>query len=87
MIFNKKHKVIIKSLSKDETKAFIKFLQSEIIRHKDDINQAKSLIEYVRKEILNGNNDVLCLDHINGGGTQERKETPRKDIHRRESGN
>jgi len=26
--------------------------------------------------------DVLCLDHINGGGTKERRGTPRKDIHR-----
>ncbi len=26
--------------------------------------------------------DVLCLDHINGGGTKERRQTNRKDIHR-----
>ena len=26
--------------------------------------------------------DVLCLDHINGGGTKERAMTNRKDIHR-----
>ena len=52
MIFNEQHKVIISTLTQDEASAFIKFLESEIIRHKDDINQAKSLIGYVHKEIL-----------------------------------
>ena len=52
MIFNNQHKVIVNSLSKDEARAFIKFLESEIIRHEDDINQAKSLIGLVKKEIL-----------------------------------
>ena len=45
-------KVIVKSLNQDEARAFVKFLQSEIIRHEDDLNQAKSLIGLVRKEIL-----------------------------------
>ncbi len=54
MQFNEEHKVIIKTLNKGEAVAFIKFLESEIIRHKDDINQAKSLIGYVRKEVLDG---------------------------------
>jgi len=57
MIFNEQHKVIVSSLTKDEARAFIKFLESEIIRHKDDINQAKSLIGLVKKEIL-GNTKV-----------------------------
>ena len=52
MIFNDRHKVIISTLNKDEAMAFIKFLESEIIRHKDDINQAKGLIGLVKKEIL-----------------------------------
>lgn len=52
MIFNKEHKVIISTLDNAEAKAFVKFLESEIIRHQDDINQAKSLIGYINKEIL-----------------------------------
>lgn len=52
MIFNDQHKVIVSTLNKAEAMAFVKFLESEIIRHKDDINQAKSLIGYVKKEIL-----------------------------------
>jgi len=57
MIFNEQHKVIVGSLNKAEANAFIKFLQSEIIRHEDDINQAKSLIGLVRKEILGEQQD------------------------------
>ncbi len=52
MKFNEQHKVIVKTLSKDEAAAFIKFLESEIVRHQDDIYRAKSLIRYVRKAIL-----------------------------------
>jgi len=52
MIFNAQHKVIVKTLNEAEARAFVKFLESEIIRHEDDINQAKSLIGYVRKEVL-----------------------------------
>ena len=44
MIFNNEHKVIIDSLSRDEAVAFVKFLRSEIIRHEDDIQQARDLI-------------------------------------------
>ena len=55
MIFNDQHKVIVSTLTKSEAGAFIKFLESEIIRHQDDINQAKSLIGYVRKEVLGDN--------------------------------
>jgi len=50
--FNAEHKVIIGTLNKDEARAFVKFLESEIIRHQDDINQAESLIGYVKKEVL-----------------------------------
>jgi len=44
MIFNSQHKVIIDTLNQDEAIAFVKFLQSEIIRHEDDIQQARDLI-------------------------------------------
>ncbi len=50
MIFNESHKVIIESLNTDEAMAFIKFLNSEIIRHYDDIQQAKDLIEVIKKK-------------------------------------
>lgn len=53
MIFNEDHKVIVSTLTKEEAKAFIKFLASEIIRHQDDINQAKALIGLVEKTIIN----------------------------------
>ncbi len=52
MIFNEKHKVIVSTLSEAEAHAFIKFLESEIIRHEDNINQARSLLGLVKKEIL-----------------------------------
>ena len=52
MKFNEENKVIISTLSREEASAFVKFLESEILRHQDDINQAKALIGLVRKEIL-----------------------------------
>jgi hypothetical protein len=55
MKFNEQHLVIINTLSKDEGTAFIKFLQSEIIRHLDDIQNAEELINTVKKEILDAN--------------------------------
>lgn len=48
MIFNDQHLVIIDSLNYAEASAFIKFLQSEIIRHRDDMRQAEDLIELIR---------------------------------------
>lgn len=50
MKFNPKHKVIIDSLDMSEAKAFVKFLESEIIRHQDDIIQATALIYTVQKK-------------------------------------
>ena len=47
MIFNADHLVIIDSLEPNEAKAFVKFLESEIIRHRDDIIQAQELINQV----------------------------------------
>lgn len=51
MKFAKNHKVIISTLDIPEAKAFIKFLNSEIIRHEDDIKQAKQLIKSVESRI------------------------------------
>jgi hypothetical protein len=48
--FNKQHKVIINTLSKDEATAFLSFLNSEIIRHWDDIKQAYDLMKMVAKK-------------------------------------
>jgi len=53
MEFNAEHKVIIDTMNKVEATAFIKFLQSEIIRHEDDIEQARELIVEVIKTCLN----------------------------------
>lgn len=52
MRFSPEHKVKIDSMTPTEAKIFIVFLETEIIRHIDDINQAKALIGYVQKEIL-----------------------------------
>ena len=49
MIFNDEHKVKIETMNKEEAKAFIIFLDTEIIRHLDDIKQAKTLKETVKK--------------------------------------
>ena len=52
MEFNPDYKVIINTLTRIEAKAFIKFLELEIVGHQDDINQAKALIRYVEREII-----------------------------------
>ena len=52
MEFNEQHKVIIGTLTRIEAKAFIKFLESEIIRHEDDIKLAQELIQEVKWKIL-----------------------------------
>ncbi len=52
MEFNKEHKVLIATLNHDEAEAFVKFLESEIIRHLDDIEQAEELIRIVKKDKL-----------------------------------
>ena len=49
MIFNEEQKVIISTLDHSEASAFVKFLHSEIIRHKDDIQQARDLICLIQK--------------------------------------
>lgn len=51
MKFNKKHLVIINTLSNWEAIAFIQFLESEIIRHQDDIEAARKLIKLVKEKL------------------------------------
>lgn len=48
MEFNSEHKVIIDTMNRDEARAFVKFLYSEIKRHEMDIDNAKGLIIYVK---------------------------------------
>ena len=48
MEFGEDCKVIIGTLDEVEAKAFIKFLESEIIRHQWDIDNAKELIREVK---------------------------------------
>jgi hypothetical protein len=54
MRFDSTSKVIISTLDKPEAIAFIKFLESECIRHEDDIEQARHLIAKVRKMLQEG---------------------------------
>jgi len=49
MEFDITHKVIIESMSTREAKAFVKFLQSEIRRHQQDIEEAGLLIQKVKE--------------------------------------
>lgn len=51
MDFDKEQKVIIGTMNKVECYAFIKFLESEIIRHRRDIADAWHLIDKVRRRI------------------------------------
>lgn len=45
------HKVIIDTLNHAEAIAFVAFLDSEIIRHNQDIEQAKELKAYIKKKV------------------------------------
>ena len=56
MKFNEQNKVIIDTMDNQEARAFVKFLQSEIARHKMDIDNARDLIKEVNQkfEILGG---------------------------------
>jgi hypothetical protein len=47
MKFDETNKVIIDSMNTIEAKAFVKFLNSEIERHKMDIDNARDLINEV----------------------------------------
>ncbi len=43
MKFDNENKVIVDSMNETEARAFVKFLTSEILRHKMDIDNARSL--------------------------------------------
>ena len=49
MRFNDENLVIINTMSKAEAKAFIKFLESEIIRHRRDVYECFVLIHKVEE--------------------------------------
>ena len=58
MRFDEQCKVIISTLSKDEAKVFIKFLWSEIARHRMDIDNAINLIHDIANKFkLEGINE------------------------------
>jgi len=50
MEFDKEHRVIISTMNALEAVAFIKFLQSEILRHQQDITDAAKLIRIVEEQ-------------------------------------
>lgn len=47
MEFDEANLVIISTMNRTEAKAFVLFLSSEILRHKEDMTKAKLLIEAV----------------------------------------
>ena len=50
MKFDETNKVIIDTLDRNEARAFIKFLESEIARHENDIENAYDLIKEVAEK-------------------------------------
>jgi len=59
MDFDNANLVIIDTMSKDEARAFVLFLASEILRHREDIIKAKSLAREVVKKF-----DLTALEVI-----------------------
>jgi len=51
--FTEQHLTIIEALDIPETKAFIAFLESEILRHQEDIESTKQRIRMAEKHIEN----------------------------------
>lgn len=47
MKFDIEAKVIVETLNREEARAFVKFLKSEILRHQVDIQQAEDLMIHV----------------------------------------
>lgn len=70
MQFNDECKVIIQTMNGDEAKTFVKFLYSEILRHKMDIEEAEKLILYVKDEFALLD-DALDLNETWHGGKNE----------------
>lgn len=52
MRFDSHHKVIPSTLDKVTAPIFILFLESEIQRHQEDVDQTIALIEKIKKEII-----------------------------------
>lgn len=50
--FNDEHKTIIEELDIPETKAFIAFLETEILRHQEDIESTKQRIMVAGNHIV-----------------------------------
>ncbi len=50
MDFDETNKVLINTMTKEEASAFVMFLASEILRHKEDITQTQLLIKAVCKK-------------------------------------
>ena len=50
MKFDETNKVILGTMTRIEAKAFVKFLRSEIARHRQDIQQAGDLIMVVKEK-------------------------------------
>jgi len=67
MEFDKGNKAIIDTLTPIEAEVFIKFLQTEILRHFRDIRDARALIKTVR-------NKFMKEDKMAGYGTTEYQE-------------
>ena len=51
--FTEKHLTILEALDVPETRAFIAFLESEILRHTEDIEGTKQRIRMAEKHIEN----------------------------------
>jgi hypothetical protein len=50
MEFSKNYKVLIDTMNESEARAYIKFLDTEIVRHLDDILQADRLKQEVKEK-------------------------------------
>jgi len=49
-IFDEDHKVIPETLTKETAPVFILFLESEIQRHQEDIDETTDLVKRIKKE-------------------------------------
>ena len=50
MKFGKDNKVKIETMNKEQASAFVTFLESEILRHQEDIEDAEKLIQTVKEK-------------------------------------
>lgn len=48
-VFDKHHKVIPSTLTKETAPIFILFLTSEVLRHQEDIDQTEDLIKRIKE--------------------------------------